>query len=151
MFRKSTLAALGALTLAVGVVGAASPAMADPPWARGERGFRHSGPLRPQGRAHLRRPSLWRLRSLVSRSRLRDGSDGVGGSGVPRPQRRTSGRTARAAGSAPHSVVMVWQYARRTPERFQPVERFWRLNTMRRREGVMRTWRAMDRAPHDGR
>jgi len=51
MFRKSTLAALGALTLAVGVVGATSPAMADPPWARGERGFRHGGPP-PWGPAH---------------------------------------------------------------------------------------------------
>ncbi|MBE7199568.1 MAG: hypothetical protein INR70_17445 [Parafilimonas terrae] len=44
MVRKSMLAAFGALTLAVGVVGATSPAMADPPWARGERGFRHGGP-----------------------------------------------------------------------------------------------------------
>ncbi|KAA0113826.1 hypothetical protein CIW48_29240 [Methylobacterium sp. P1-11] len=44
MFRKLMLAVFGALTLAGGIIGASSAAMADPPWARGERGFRHGGP-----------------------------------------------------------------------------------------------------------
>ncbi|GJE13542.1 MULTISPECIES: hypothetical protein [Methylobacterium] len=44
MFRKPMLAVIGALTLAGGVLGTSTAAMADPPWARGERGFRHGGP-----------------------------------------------------------------------------------------------------------
>lgn len=44
MFRKPLLVALGVMTLAGGVFAASSPALADPPWARGERGFRHGGP-----------------------------------------------------------------------------------------------------------
>ncbi len=44
MFRKPMLAVLGVLTLAGGAIGTSSAALADPPWARGERGFRHGGP-----------------------------------------------------------------------------------------------------------
>lgn len=44
MNRKRVLLLLGALTLAGGVLGPSSAALADPPWARGERDFRHGGP-----------------------------------------------------------------------------------------------------------
>ncbi|MFC6790961.1 hypothetical protein ACFQE0_15875 [Methylobacterium komagatae] len=44
MIRTSMLAMLGALTLAGGAIATSSAALADPPWARGERGFRHGGP-----------------------------------------------------------------------------------------------------------
>lgn len=44
MFRTPTLFLLGALTLAGGVLGTSSAALADPPWARGERGFRPGDP-----------------------------------------------------------------------------------------------------------
>ncbi|MBD8907500.1 hypothetical protein MZTS_12395 [Methylorubrum zatmanii] len=44
MIRKPTLTVLGALVLAGAVLGSSSAAMADPPWARGERGLRHGGP-----------------------------------------------------------------------------------------------------------
>ncbi|MCX4197694.1 hypothetical protein OMR07_20930 [Methylobacterium organophilum] len=44
MIRTPTLILLGTLALAGGILGSSSTAMADPPWARGERGFRHGGP-----------------------------------------------------------------------------------------------------------
>jgi hypothetical protein len=44
MSRKTMLTVLGAVTLSVGIFGASSSAMADPPWAHGERGFRQGGP-----------------------------------------------------------------------------------------------------------
>lgn len=44
MIHRPTVLLLGALTLAGGILGTSSAAMADPPWARGERGFRHGGP-----------------------------------------------------------------------------------------------------------
>lgn len=44
MVRTPTFILLGALTLAGAVLGTSSAALADPPWARGERGFRHGGP-----------------------------------------------------------------------------------------------------------
>lgn len=44
MFRKPTLILFSALTLAGGALGTSTAAMADPPWARGERGFHHGGP-----------------------------------------------------------------------------------------------------------
>ncbi|MGU3340747.1 hypothetical protein ACLBXJ_22255 [Methylobacterium mesophilicum] len=44
MSRKTMLAMLSVLTLAGGAIGTSSAALADPPWARGERGFRHGGP-----------------------------------------------------------------------------------------------------------
>ncbi|WP_457108267.1 hypothetical protein [Methylobacterium sp. P5_C11] len=44
MIRTTILILLGTLTVAGGVLGSSSAALADPPWARGERGFRHGGP-----------------------------------------------------------------------------------------------------------
>ncbi|MCX4194159.1 hypothetical protein OMR07_00295 [Methylobacterium organophilum] len=44
MVRGPSLPVLGAMTLAGDVFAASSPALADPPRARGVRGFRHGGP-----------------------------------------------------------------------------------------------------------
>ncbi|GJE45859.1 hypothetical protein [Methylobacterium soli] len=44
MFRKPAVILFSALALAGGVLGTSTAAMADPPWARGERGFHHGGP-----------------------------------------------------------------------------------------------------------
>ncbi|MBE7198838.1 hypothetical protein ABID82_006225 [Methylobacterium sp. PvP062] len=43
MVREPSLAVLGAMTLAGDVFAASSPALADPPRARGECGFRYGG------------------------------------------------------------------------------------------------------------
>ena len=44
MFRKPTRILLSALSLVTGVLATSTAAMADPPWARGGRGFHHGGP-----------------------------------------------------------------------------------------------------------
>ncbi|MBB2963705.1 hypothetical protein [Methylobacterium sp. R2-1] len=44
MLRKPTLTLLSVLAFAGGILGTTSAAMADPPWARGGRGFHHGGP-----------------------------------------------------------------------------------------------------------
>lgn len=42
--RKSTLAIIAALAFTAELAGTTSAALADPPWARGGRGFHHGGP-----------------------------------------------------------------------------------------------------------
>ncbi|ACB80329.1 MULTISPECIES: hypothetical protein [Methylorubrum] len=44
MLRKPTLTLLSVLAFAGGILGTSSAALADPPWARGGRGFHHGGP-----------------------------------------------------------------------------------------------------------
>lgn len=44
MLRKSTLILFSALTLTGGILGTSTAAMADPPWARGGRGYERGGP-----------------------------------------------------------------------------------------------------------
>lgn len=44
MFRRPTLILLSVAAMAAGVLSTSTAALADPPWARGERGYRHGGP-----------------------------------------------------------------------------------------------------------